>query len=54
MRIMHPDLRPVVERLDPDAYRECLGCGHEYHRDSSPDPLLCWECDERRAEEAGW
>jgi hypothetical protein len=23
----------------------CERCGHTFHRDSSPNLVLCWECD---------
>lgn len=28
-----------------DDLRECTGCGHLFHPDSSPNLFECWECD---------
>lgn len=28
---------------------ECDDCGHGFRADSSPNPFLCWQCDERQA-----
>lgn len=27
-----------------DGTAECLGCGHDFERDSSPEPDYCWSC----------